>query len=121
MNAELNHLMKENNLTKETKLYRYTDPDFLSHLEGNRYSMSANDEATEMVEDIYGTGHLKMAKYFGKGLTFMMQPESEYDLPGKKCVCLVLEDVLSQGGLIYPDRSSYVSGSFFLTLPEGSV
>lgn len=121
MNPDLEHLMKENQLTENTILYRYTYPEFLALVEGNRYKLSANENATEMIEDIYGSGHLKMAKYVGKGLTFLLQQESEFDLPGKKCVRLRLKEVLSQGGMIYPDRSSFVSGSFFLTIPLGFV
>ena len=121
MNPDLEHLMKENKLTEDSILFRYTYPEFLEHVEGNRYKLSANENATEMVEDLYGSGHLKMAKYIGKGLTFLSQKESEFDLPEKKCVQVRLKEILKQGGLIYPDRSSFVSGSFFITLPNGSV
>ena len=121
MNAELKQLMEENNLTEDTLMYRYTYPEYLQHIEGSRYKLSANKNATEIVEDLYGSGHLTMAKNIGEGLTFILQKENEFDLPEKKCVHLRLKEVLSQGGRIYPDRSSFVSGSFFLTLPAGFV
>ncbi|MFT5169376.1 MAG: hypothetical protein ACI8P3_004625 [Saprospiraceae bacterium] len=114
-------LMKSEGLSKDTIFYRYTYEEHLIKTEEGKYKLSANDSATEMVEDYYISGHLVMAKYVGRGLAFTLEKDNEYKSDSKVCVEIRLSEILDQGGLIYPDRSSYETSSYFLTMPEGSV
>lgn len=119
-NEKLTNLMKIEGLTKDTKFYRYTSEKHLERVE-DKYRISANENATEMIEDYYGNGHLIMAKNVGKGLAFTLEKDNEYKSENAICVELRLADILDQGGLVYPDRSSYEIGTYFLTMPSGSV
>ena len=120
-NEKLALLLKNENLDETTTLYRHSLPKFLEQTDEGTYRLSANEAATEMVEDLYGSGHLIMAKYVGKGLAFTLQKETEYSSDEKLCVKISLKDILNQEGLVYPDRSSYDTSSYFLTMPTGSV
>jgi hypothetical protein len=114
-------LMKLESLDRTTTLYRYTSKNHLSRTADDRYELSANEGATEIIEDIYGSGHLIMAKNVGAGLAFTLEKEDEYGGESKVCVCVQLSDIIDQGGLIYQDRSSHIGKSYFLTMPEGKV
>ena len=114
-------LMKGEGLTENTKVYRYTSDEHLVKTDDGKYRLSANDQATEMVEDYHISGHLIMAKYVGPGLAFTLEKDNEYKSESKICIEMPLSEILDQGGLIYPDRSSYETSSYFLTMPEGSV
>ena len=114
-------LMKSEGLTKDTKVYRYTSEEHMIKADDGKYKLSANDSATEMVEDYHKSGHLIMAKYVGQGLAFTLEKDNEYKSEAKICVEMPLSEILDQGGLVYPDRSSYETSSYFLTMPEGSV
>lgn len=121
MNEKLQQLMKDNGLTEESIFYRYTFPEFLKSIDGNRFKLSANDQATEIVVDVYQSGLREMAHNFGKGLTFLSERDESFELPDKICVKMQLKEILQQGGLLYPDESSFVEGAFFMTMPEGEV
>jgi hypothetical protein len=114
-------LMKSEGLTEDTIFYRYTAEEHLIKAGDKKYKLSANDRATEMVEDYYESGHLIMAKYVGQGLAFTLEKDNEYKSESKICVEMPLSEILDQGGLVYPDRSSYETSSYFLTMPKGSV
>jgi len=121
MNPKLEQLMQEKGLTADTILYRYTYQEFLTPKGDNKFDLSANENATEIVLDVYNLGLREVAHDFGKGLTFLRQKEAEFELPEKVCVQVKLGAILSQGGLIYPDNSSFVEGAFYLTMPAGHV
>lgn len=121
MTERLQQLMKEKGLTEETIFYRYTYPEFLKSIGENRFMLSANDQATELVVDIYESGLREMAHNFGPGLTCLLQQEASFELPEKVCVKIKLKDILDQGGLLYPDDSSFVEGAFYMTMPKGEV
>lgn len=121
MNTKLKELMNQHHFTEDTVLYRYTLPEFLTPGEPGKYQLSANPNATEIVEDYYKSGHSIPGHDIGPGLSFFVQKEPEYALPEKKCVKVKLGDIIAQGGLIYPDYSTFSEGCFFLTMPSGSV
>ena len=64
-------------LGKDTIMYRHTLPDYLNRSE---MTLKPNEAATEMVEDIYGTGHLIMDKYVGRGLAFTLEKDTDYQM-----------------------------------------
>jgi hypothetical protein len=121
MNEKLKQLLSENGFDENTILYRYTLPEFLEPIDDNRYKLSANPNATEVVEDLYDTGYSIAARELGKGLSCFIQKEPDYQLPEHTCVKIRLGDILSQGGLVYPDHSNFAEGSYFLTMPNGFV
>lgn len=121
MKPELTRLMQEHDLTENSIFYRYTYPEFLTPLEGNRYKLSASDQATELVINVYEKGLRVMAHNLGKGLTFVQQQEPMFEHDDKVCVQMKLKEILDQNGLLYPDDSSFVAGSFYMTMPKGEV
>jgi len=119
----LKELLRENHLTEESILYRYTSRKYLETDENGETFLSAKDEPQDMVVDKYhGHFHVFIAHEIGAGLAFMKKPEREYENPQRVCVAVTLKDVINQGGLIYSVSSlpNYIK-AFFFTLPEGKV
>ena len=118
----LTKFMHENDLTPDSKLYRYTSK---SHIKenNNMLFLKAKSEPLDMVIDNYhGSSHVFISSDIGQGLSFLTAKEDEYDSSGRVCVELDLKDVLNQGGLVYAVTSlpAYLK-AFFCTLPEGEV
>lgn len=120
-NDKVRQVMESGGLTGETRLYRYTRREFLEPLEAaGTYRISANPEPSEAVVDVYGGGYISVAALVGPGLAFA-ESGDDWKKPGLARVEVVLQDVLDQGGLIYPVESVITDRVWFLTLPEGGV
>jgi hypothetical protein len=120
--AMLTRFMNENDLSQESKLFRYTSKDYLNEIDG-KYYIEAKTEPLDMVIDNYqGSSHVFISSDIGQGLSFLTAKEDEYQSSDRICVELNLKDVLDQGGLIYEVTSlpAYLK-AFFCTLPEGNV
>ena len=118
----LTAFMQENNITSESKLYRYTSKNYLKELNGEFY-LEAKKEPTDMVVDRYhGFWEVFLASEIGPGISFLTNREQEYERTDRVCVEISLKDVLDQGGLIYNVTSlpAYLN-AFFCTLPDGKV
>ncbi len=118
----LTTFMEENNLTPESKLYRYTSKDYLIEINGQSY-LEAKKEPSDMVIDRYhGFWEVFIASEVGPGISFLSNKEEEYEKSNRVCVEMHLRDVLDQGGLIYKVTSlpAYIK-AFFCTLPEGKI
>ena len=83
--------------------------------------LSANDDPSEAITDVYEGGHGKLAANVGPGLAFVQSKGEDWHSPDRKLVEVRLQDVLDQGGRIYPVASVITEPVFYLTLPEGSV
>ena len=138
--AALDKLLEEHGLAGDTRLYRETVRESLTPSDTpGMYRLPANATPVEAVVDVYGQGHLVQAQQVGPGLAF-----AESDLPdwqetmemralragrgtrGATPVDRVevevrLQDILGQGGLIYPVESVIVERVWYCTLPAGSV
>ena len=118
----LEDLLRSNGLSGKTRLYRCTRPEFLAPGEApGRLSMSANDASPEAVVDIYGNGYILVAEHLGPGLAFAEQRDNQWRAPDRKLVEILIEDVLAQGGLLYPVESVITEKVWFATLPRGSI
>jgi hypothetical protein len=136
----LDKLLVERGFTGNTKLYREAVRDALIPTGApGAYRLSANASPGEAVVDVYGQGHLVQAEQVGPGLAFaetalpdwqetmeMRTLRAARDRPGDSSVDRVevevrLEDILRQGGLIYPVESVVVERVWYCTLPAGSV
>ena len=118
----LTAFMEENNLTPESKLYRYTSKDYLIELNGQLY-IEAKKEPSDLVVDRYhGFWEVFLASEIGPGISFLSNKEEEYEKSNRVCVEMHLRDVLDQGGLIYKVTSlpAYIK-AFFCTLPKGKI
>ena len=118
----LTKFMLENNLTPESKLYRYTSRNYLKEFDGEFY-LEAKKEPIDMVVDRYhGFWEVFLSSEVGQGISFLSQREDEYERPDRVCVEMHLKDVLNQGGLIYKVTSlpAYLK-AFFCTLPDGMI
>ena len=122
MNEKLQELLDAIGLTEDTVLYRETLPEFLSDTDyPGMYSLSANDDPTEAVIDVYGGGHISLASQIGQGLGFAESTESQWQSEDRVTVAVRLGDVFAQGGLIYPVESVITEKIWYLTLPEGKI
>ena len=70
--------------------------------------------------DIYGQGHIAMAKDVGAGLAFVESVDHEWRGPGRTCVSVRVGDGLAQGGRVYPVASTN-DRVWYLTLPAGGI
>ena len=118
----LAEFLESEGISKESQFYRYTLPEYLRVDADGKYFVSANPEATEMIEDIYGNGHSMMAKFLGQGLAFTTEVEEEFKNDDHILISVKMENILDQEGLIYPDVSSYTdSKAYFITIPKGEI
>lgn len=119
----MNDLLKENNLTPQSVLYRYTSEEYLQKNSEGELVLRAKAEPLDMVVDRYhGSYHVFIAHEIGQGLSFITKREKEYDVKDRVCVSITLQEVIDQGGLIYSVSSlpAFIK-AFFFTLPEGEV
>jgi hypothetical protein len=122
MKKELQELMEAHGLTEDTVLYRETLGEFLSDTPyPGMYSLSANDDPTEAVIDVYGGGHVSLAAQIGQGLGFAENPDNQWRGEDRTTVAVRLGDIFSQGGLLYPVESVITEKIWYLTIPEGKV
>ena len=107
--------------TTETLFYRYTLNEYITEIEDGSLIINANPAATEMVEDIYNSGHILIASEIGPGLSFTKKEESDFKTDQHMLVSLRLGDIIQQNGKVYPDKSTYTSNAVYITIPEGFV
>ena len=118
----LTELMAENGFTAETRFRRYTLPEFLTPAgEDGRLELSANPDPSEGVVDVYEGGHSVLAVNVGPGLAFTRSEAEDWGGDDRVLVELRLQDVLDQGGRIYPVDTVITEPVWYFTLPSGSV
>lgn len=138
--AVLSRLLEEHKLGGDTRLYREVARKTLtSTVTPGLFRLAANANPSESVVDPYGPGYVVQAEDVGPGLAFAesaspnwqetvelralraghdeLRESAEDDVE----VEVRLEDILRQGGLIYPVESVTVERAWYFTLPEGSV
>ena len=116
-------LLVEEYLTAESVLYRFTSEKYLEKDNNGDYFLHAKTEPIDMVIDRYhGHYHVFIAREIGRGLSFLSKPVREYQIPGRVCVKVKIQDVLDQGGLLYTVSSlpAYIK-AFFVSLPGGKI
>lgn len=129
----LNQFMKENGLSRDTVVYRVTDPQYVDVTSG---IAKANDASVATVRDIYNTGPHPLdsrlqftppekSSNLGPSLNVMAGDPTLYADPGAVKIGIKLGDILDQGGKIYPDDTAVLNGigkkPLIVTLPEGRV
>ena len=135
--AALDQLLKQHGLGRDTRLYREAMRDALTATDiAGVYRLAANSKPSEAVVDIYGQGHLVQAEQVGPGLAFAESAAPNWQetmelralrtgaakpAPDHVEVEVRLEDILEQGGLLYPVESVTVERVWYCTLPKGSV
>ena len=138
--ASLDKLLQEYGLSGERRLYREAIRESLIPTATPRvYRLAANPNPSESVIDVYGQGYLVQAEQVGPGLAFAESPLPDWqetmEMRALKAgrdplapapvdrveVEVRLEDILRQGGLLYPVESVTVERVWYGTLPEGSV
>lgn len=138
--AVLSRLLEEHNLAGDKRLYREAMRKSLaSTATPGVYHLAANANPSESVIDVYGPGYVVQAESVGPGLAFaesaspnwqetmeLRALRAGHDAPPASAedrveVEVRVEDILSQGGLIYPVESVTVERAWYFTLPRGSV
>lgn len=132
----LARLLEENNLTGESLLYREAERRSLTPAETpGAYRLIANAHPSESVIDVYGPGYVVQAEQVGPGLAFaesarpnwqetmeLRALQAAQDAAADRLEVEVrLQDILGQGGLIYPVVSVTVEKAWYVTLPHGGV
>ena len=136
----LSKLLEEHGLTGESRLFREADRSSLSSTgSAGSYRLAANPKPSESVIDVYeGPGYLVQAEQVGPGLAFAESASPNWQetmemrtLRAGKAqrqsaddrieVEVRVEDILNQGGLMYPVESVEVEQAWYFTLPSGSV
>jgi hypothetical protein len=138
--AVLSRLLAEHNLSPDRKFFREASRSALvATAQPGVFSLAANPRPSESVVDVYGPGYVVQAERVGPGLAFAESTAPNWQETmelrtlragaGKQAgasedrveVEVRLEDVLQQGGLIYPVESVTVERAWYFTLPEGSI
>ena len=118
----LAELMREHGFTDQSRFYRQTLPEFLTSTDDpGVYRISANNDPSEAVINIYAGGHTWLAQQIGPGLAFVESRDNEWQSPDRTGVEVCLRDVLDQGGLIYSVVSVITDRAWYFTLPRGSI
>jgi len=135
----LDKLLEEHGLAADTRLYREATPDSLAPTETpGVFRLRANATPSEAVIDVYGQGYLVQAEQVGPGLAFAESPAPNWQetmemralkegrgkrAPGSDAVEVEvrLQDILRQGGLLYPVESVTVERVWYCTLPADAV
>ncbi len=119
---KLAELMRSSGFSGESRFYRQTLPEFLTPTdEAGVLRVSANDDPSEAVVNIYGGDHICLAQQMGPGLAFAETRDNEWAASERKTVGVRLQDVLDQGGLVYPVESVITERVWYFTLPQGWV
>jgi hypothetical protein len=70
-NSKLEEFMRSNHLMAETRLYRCSLPEFTTPTdEPGIIEISANEDPSEAVIDVYEQGHITLAVHIAAGLAF---------------------------------------------------
>jgi len=139
-NTILEKLLEEHGLARDTRLYREATPDTLIPTPTpGVFRLRANATPSESVVDVYGQGYLVQADQVGPGLAFAETPRPNWQEtmemrtmkaraggPGAAPthpveVEVLLQDILLQGGLIYPVESVTVERVWYCTLPGDGI
>ena len=113
--------LQKHGLSRDTQLYRCTLPEFLTRRDDATVWLSANDDPSEAVTDVYGGGHIGTACQIGPGLAFAELAENQWRDDERTLVEVSLADVLDQGGRVYPVESVITERTWYVTLPSGGV
>ncbi len=135
--STIDRLLAKHGLGRDSRLYREAMREVLSPTDTpGVFNLPANPTPSESVVDIYGEGYLVQAEHVGPGLAFAeaaaadwqetmelraIKSRSAIPLQDRVEVEVRLDDVLRQGGLIYPVESVSTERVWYCTLPAGSV
>jgi hypothetical protein len=139
-NPVLEKLLEEHGLGSNTRLYREATPDALTPTATpGVFRLRANTNPSESVVDVYGQGYLVQADQVGAGLAFAESPSPNWqetmEMRTMKAgrggigaapthpveVEVLLQDILQQGGLLYPVESVTVERVWYCTLPGEGI
>ncbi len=136
----LDNLLEEHGLAGDTRLYREAERTLLTPTDTHGvYRLPANAKPSEAVVDVYRQGYLVQAEEIGPGLAFAQSAAPNWqetvEMRALKAgrgklgapaadsveVEVRLDDILRQGGLLYPVESVTVERVWYCTLPAESV
>ena len=134
----LDALLQEHGITRDTRVYREAERKSLTPTgTPGLWRVQANRTPSESVVDVYGPGYTVQAEQVGPGLAFAesaspnwqetMELRTLREGQGKANpldrieIEVRIEDLLRQGGLMYPVESVTVERAWYFTLPEGSI
>lgn len=137
--AALNRLLADSGLTRDSSLFREVLFSALTPSDKpGLFRIAANASPSESVVDVYGQGYTVQAEQVGPGLAFAesarpnwqetmelraMRLDHSGHLPPDPHVEVevTVDEILEQGGLVYPVESVSVERAWYCTLPSGHV
>ena len=139
--AILSRLLEEHGLTGESRLFREAERQSLDPTDTpGVYRLAANASPSESIIDVYdGPGYVIQAEQAGPGLAFAesaspnwqetmemrtlraMDTKPQGQGEERVEVEVRIDDVLLQGGRMYPVESVEVERAWYFTLPLGSI
>ena len=135
----LDQLLADSGLTRDSSLFREVLFSSLTPTDkAGVFRIAANAHPSESVVDVYAQGHVVQAEQVGQGLAFAetarpnwqetmelrtlrldknghMPPDPHVEVE------VTLDEILQQGGLVYPVESVSVEKAWYCTLPSGHV
>jgi hypothetical protein len=118
----LTELLREQGFNGDSLFHRRTLAEFLTPTEDPEvFLLSANDDPSEGVVDVYEAGHSVLAANVGPGLAFTASRAEDWAGDDRVLVEVRLADVLDQGGRVYPVDTVITEAVWYFTLPSGSV
>ena len=132
-------LLEEHGLTGQRRLYREAERASLQPgATAGSYRLAANPNPGESVVDVYGPGYVVQAESVGAGLAFaesarpnwqetmelrtMRAMHDKAHPAGERVeVETTVDEILKQGGLIYPVESVTEERAWYCTLPSGAI
>ena len=134
----MTRLLEENGLSGTSRLYREAERSSLTATATDGvYRLDANEHPRESVLDVYGPGYIVQAEEVGAGLAFIDSASPNWQetvemrtlrasqdartASNRVEVEVTVDEILSQGGLIYPVESVAVEKAWYFTLPAGSI
>jgi hypothetical protein len=119
--AAMTAYLQEHGLGRDTQLYRCTLAEFLQTRDDGTVWLTANDDPSEAVVNVYEGGHVEVAGQIGPGIAFAELADNQWSDDERTLVEVTLAEVLDQGGRVYPVESVITERVWYVTLPSGGV
>lgn len=137
----LSQILEEHGLTPQSRLFREVERESLEQTgTAGIYRIAANSEPGESIVDVYeGPGYIVQAESVGPGLAFAettapnwqetmelrtlqaLEQDQKEAAADRVEVGVTIEELLGQGGRMYPVESVTVESAWYFTLPQGSI
>lgn len=119
-NDQLGSRPRTYGLTPDTVMFRYTFCEDLAETAEGELGITGNPHPSEIHVHIHQDTIAWMAKNIGPGISFSVSAVNGWKADAILCMWVTTQDIIEQGGRIYPVASSIYKGVMYVaTPPEG--